>query len=227
MAKGIKAVKRFTKKELKEDKFVTSYFQVRKYLEEHQKNALRIGGGVLLLIILVAFWVISKKGAETQAANELGLAVIAAQSSDPTVVTEQFTQIAKRYKGTQAGEDALYYIAQLRGLQHQPEEALKAFEDYLRRSSKNNYLYPAALAGKAVALEDLKRYAEAASCYLQATEVKNHPFSSPSFLLEAGRCFRLAGDQNKAREQYQRVIQKHPKTSFAQQAEKELAALPS
>lgn len=225
MAKGMKAVKRVTKKELKEDKFVTTYFQVRKYLEEHQKIAWRIAGGIVLVIAIISFMVRSKSRSETQAANELSSAVLAAQTGDPEAVVERFTQIADRYKGTQSGDEALFYIAQFRGLQHRPEEALKAYDDFLKRGHRRSYLYPAALAGKAVALEDLKRYPEAAEMYLKAAQTQEDQGAGSTLYLDAGRCYRSAGDQAKARVQYDYVIRQFPRTASAQNAEKYLAQL--
>lgn len=227
MAKGVKAVKRVTKKELKEDKLVTTYFKARQYFEEHQATMLKIAGGAVLIIALAAFWVMSKSRAESQASYELGMAILSSQTSagDPVALTQQFLQIAERYSGTASGDDARYYLAKLKAQQHQPEEALKAYEDFLEHAGKASYLYPAALAGKASTLEDLGRPKEAAEYYLKAAEVRKNFFAEASFRLDAARCFLAAGEKDRAREQYQSVTAHYPKTAYSQKAEDGLARL--
>lgn len=221
MAKTIKPVRRVKKKELKEDKLVTTFFQARDYYEDHKKNIFRIGGAALLIIIVAVFMVRSKTGSESQASFELGVALLAAQQADPARVAESFVQIADRYRGTTAGNEALLYNAQTKHIAGQSEEALEAYENYIKKGHKGKYLYPAALAGKAACLEDLNRFKEAAEAYLQAASAHKDLFITPGYHLDAARCYRLAGEKSKAREQYDFVQTHYPDTPFAQEAEKE------
>jgi len=224
MPKTIKPVKRIKKKELKEDKLVTTFFQTRDYLGKHQANILKIGGVVVLLIALGTFWFISKSRAGLQASFELSMAVLAAQQGEPAVIAERFSQIADLYAGTAAGDEALFYVAQMKYLVHQPEEALPAFDNYLSQGRKGTYLRTAALAGKASCLEDLGRYQEAAETYLAAaaTNPDRLGFAAPGFRLDAARCYRLSGELRKAHEQYEYVLSHYPDSPSAQKAEKEI-----
>jgi tetratricopeptide (TPR) repeat protein len=227
MAKGFKAVKRVSKKELKEDQFVVTYFKARKWIEENQTLLLKVGAGVVIVAALAGFWVKSRSHAESQAAYELSMVMVKGQTGGPEVVTQQLSDLAKKYSGTSAGDDALFYVGQLKTMAHKPDEALKAYDDYIKHGSKDRYLYPAALAGKAASLEDLKRFKEAADVYLQAAAAKTDAFGYPGFRLDAARCFELAGEVSKAREQYELVKKNNPKTAFATQAERGLAGLPA
>lgn len=224
MPKTIKPVKRIKRKELKEDKLVTTFFQARDYFEKHQGNIIKIGGAAVLVVALAAFWFISKSRAEHQASYELSMAILAAQAGNPAAVSDQFSQIADRYAGTTAGDEALFYVAQMKFLADEPEEALKAFDDFLSKGRKGTYLYAASLAGKAATLEDLGRFEEAAQTYLAAASVNPDRlgFASPEFHLDAARCYRLAGKEDKAQEQYELVLSRYGETPFAQQAQKEM-----
>ena len=83
MAKGLKPLRHVKKKEIKEDKLVTTYFQTRDYFEENKKKIFQIGGGLIALIVLVTFWVSSKKGAEYDASYELGVAMATSAEAEP------------------------------------------------------------------------------------------------------------------------------------------------
>jgi len=225
MAKGVRAIKRVTKKELREDKLVTSYFQARKYFEEHQGMILKIAGGAVLVIALATFWVMSKSGAQSEAAYELSMAILASQTGDAPALTDKFTDISRRYSGTESGDAALFYLGKLRTQEHNPAEALKLYEEFLRHVSKGSYLYPAALVGKAASLEDLGKPAEAAQFYLQAAEAPADAFAQGVFRLDAARCWMASGEREKAREQYQYVEEHFPQTTYSQKAQDGLAKL--
>jgi len=225
MAKGVRAIKRVTKKELKEDKLVTSYFQARTYIEEHQGTILKIAGGAVLVIALATFWIMSKSGAQTEASYELSMAIIASQTGDAAALGDKFTEISKRYSGTESGDAALFYLGKLRSQEHNPAEALKFYEDFLRRVSKSDFLYPAALAGKAASLEDLGKPAEAAQSYLKAAEAHADQFAQGVFRLDAARCWMAAGQADQARQQYQYVEEHYPQTTTSQKAQDGLAKL--
>jgi TolA-binding protein len=222
MAKGLKPVQRVKKKEIKEDKLVTTYFQAREYYKKNQKNILRIGGGAIALIVLIVFWVQSRGSAEYDAAYELGVALSTVQMTEPTAIAGQFEQIADRYAGTTAGNEALLYSAQMKRTAGDLEAALAAYENYVNKGKKDLYLYPAALAGQAACLEDLDRFAEAAESYLKAANSHRNFFLAPRYLLDAARCYKLAGMNDQARQQYEIVSSQYPDTDFAMEAEKEL-----
>ncbi len=221
MAKGLKPLRNVKKKEIKEDKLVTTYFQARDYLEENQGNILKIGGGALLLIVLVTFWVTSKKDAEYDAAYQLSMAMTTSAQDEPLQVADKFSEIADRYEGTRAGDQALLYVAQMRKMGEQLEEALEAYENYIRRGSKDKYLYPAALAGKASCLEDLERFEEAAEAFNAAATTHKGLFLAPQYLMDAARCYRLSGDHEKSKTQYELIINNYPDSEFSTQAEQE------
>ena len=221
MAKGIKPIQRVKKKELKEDKLVTTFFQARDFFSVHSKNIVKIGGVVVVIVALAVFWWMSKSKAEYQASYELGVALTAAQHVDPAALAKEFSNIAERYSGTTAANEALMYTAQMNLMANQPEEALEAYEVYLKKGHKSKYLYSSALAGKAACLEDLGNFSEAAQTYLAAATIKKNLFIAPRYHLDAARCFRLAGNYEKAREQCDFVKTHYPDTPFAQEAEKE------
>jgi tetratricopeptide (TPR) repeat protein len=224
MAKGIKAIKRVTKKELKEDKWVTSVIKAQKWILERQALLLKVGGGVVIVIVLLSFWLMSKSHAQAEATYKLGLAILAEQSGQVDAALQQYEEVVKQYPGTRSGDKALYYSAELKRRKGQKDEALKAFDEFLKRGG-DSYLRAAAWAGKGTIFEDRGDYQRAADCYLEAVKVKSGFFAEPSLRLDAARCLRLAGQTAKAREQCQYILDHHPATSYAQRAEQEMLLL--
>ncbi len=225
MAKGVKAVKRVTRKELKEDKLVTTYFQTRKYIEQHQAALFKIALAAAAVIIFGVFVFGSKKRSGEEAAKRLDLVLLSIPDiNSPAAVAalDTLTQIADRFSGTKAGDDALFYIARLKYQTGQPDSALIVYDTYLKQGNKDSYLYPAALAGRAAIYEDQGRLKEAAEAYVKAADHDPRSFYCPDFRLAAGRCFRLAGELEKARTQLQSVIDNFPETAFASRAKLEL-----
>jgi tetratricopeptide (TPR) repeat protein len=222
MAKGLKPVQRVKKKEIKEDKLVTTYFQARDYYNTHKKNFLRIGGSAIALIVLIVFWVQSRGSAEYDAAYELGVALTTIQQTEPSAIAGQFEQISDRYQGTTAGNEAMLYAAQMKRTAGNLEEAMLAYDNYIRNGKKDLYLYPAALVGKAACLEDLGRYEEAAESYLKGANTHRDFFATPRYLLDAARCYKAAGMSEQAKQQYEIVASNYQDTDFAVEAEKEL-----
>lgn len=225
MAKGIKPVKRVTKKEIKEDKLVTTYFQTRKYWEEHSKVLWRVSIVVLALVVLLTFWLTSKKKAEYTASYELGVALLSSMQNNPAAVSDQLKTLAERYSGTSAGNEALLFAAQTKRMAGSIGDALQEYEQYIQKGKKDRYLYPAAWAGKAACLEDTGRYLEAAQAYLRAAEANPRLFAVPSYYLDAARCFELGDDFDQAKVQCELVISRYEESAFKQEADKELTRI--
>jgi tetratricopeptide (TPR) repeat protein len=225
MAKGVKPIQRVKKKELKEDKLVTTFFQARDYLDDNKKTIIRIGGAAVLIIALVSFWIYSKSSGEYQASYEMGIVLAEAQTGDPVSLAGKFEQIADRYRGTAAGNEALLFAAQMHLMADKSQNAIAAYELYLDKGRHSPYLFTSALVGKAACLEDLNRYTEAADAYLEAATATKGFFLAPRFHLDAARCYRLAGDRDEAVAQCELVQVRYAESPFAAEAEKELKRL--
>lgn len=222
MAKKLKPVQKISKKELKEDKFITSLVQIQKYFQDNQANILKIGGGALLLILLSIFWVKSKSSANEKASNELGIAQLKMQQQAPAASEEEFNRIAEKYRGTDSGEEAKLMVAQMQMQEGHLDGAAASYDFILQHGSKDEFHYPAALAGKAACLESKSKFDEAASLYMKAASSKKGLFAAPQYYLDAARCYHEAGKIDLAGEQIRWVIKNYPKTTYAEDASKKL-----
>ena len=221
MAKHVTPIKRVTRRELKEDKLVTTVVQAQEFFQKNLSMILKIGGGAILIIAVIAFMIISKKRSEVTAAYELSLAFMTVQQSGPGTAIEKFKEINDRYSGTKAAAEALFYYAQIKHADKNFEAALEGYQTFLNKSDHKIYYYTAVLAGKAACLEDLKRFEEAAESYLKAAACQTTKFARPAYQLDAARCYRAATQKAKALELYELVKENSPGTPYAREAEKE------
>ena len=72
--------KRITKKEIKEDKLVTTAFQFSEWIQMHLNHVLMVAGGVILLAVVVFFIFSSKAKREQKAAELFGKATLEFQT---------------------------------------------------------------------------------------------------------------------------------------------------
>ncbi len=70
-----------------------------------------------------------------------------------------------------------------------------------------------------------KNYEAAYRAYLKVDILYAYPTWQAAALLEAAKCHELLGEPRAAEELYRRIVQKHPKTNFADQAAQRLANL--
>ncbi len=86
-------------------------------------------------------------------------------------------------------------------------------------------LESAARAGIAACTETSGDYLEAAGLYMEAADARRAQPGAASFLLQAGRCYRNAGNIQDARRIYERITNEFPDYAEADRAAIELAAL--
>jgi tetratricopeptide (TPR) repeat protein len=129
-----------------------------------------------------------------------------AQDQSTQTLTDPLKEVADNYKGTQAAADAVFALAQLAMQENDWETALDYFERF-EKDYGNLYLSgSAALMGHATTLENLERRDQAAVLYDKVATRKDAQFASEYALLNAARCWTLAGDTAAARDRYNRVI---------------------
>ncbi len=202
--------KRITKKQLKEDKFITYSLKAREWIEENQKYV--ISGVVAIVVIIAAFLFISssQKNAAVAASAELSQGMQVYQSRDYKNAISVLTDVTNSYKNTESGKLARFYLAQ--SLYHTGEYAAaqEHFRKFATSFKADEYLVISAMEGEAACLEQQDQFAEAAQKY--ESIAKKYPESpkAPQCYLRAARCFALAGTTDKAEKLYQIIIDEYP-----------------
>jgi len=182
---------RITKKQLKSDSFITSTLKAWEYARMHH-NTVFVALVVLIVVVAGVMWIGNARRQSREEAQSLfGEALTYYMSAQVTAAGQRFEQVHERVHGTREGAYALYFVGKCALLEQRNLEAIEAFDSYLDADSDHGFFRDAAVAGKAAALENERRFTEAAELYL---DLARHPettaFNKKEYLQSAVENFK-------------------------------------
>jgi tetratricopeptide (TPR) repeat protein len=181
------------KKNLNEDQLVNTTFRLTEWAQTHF-NQVIIGVVALVAIVAVLVFVAnSRESGARQAEREMGAALTLMSQGEFATAKGSFEQIAGRFGGAQ-GAAARFFKAECELQENNYKQAVDDYDAYLARSNDYPMFEGSALMGKAVALEGLENYLEAARTMAAASE-KIDPKDPRHFdaAFSAGEFFQRAG----------------------------------
>jgi len=178
-------------------------------LEKHRKPISYALGAVALLA--VGAWLYAETGRrkETAAADALDGARSAFESGNLPGASAEFQRVAQSYRGTDAAFQAVLGLNTVRLASGQAQLAadeLKKFAD----SGPPAYYGSGALILRGGALENLKKFDDAAAAYSQAGELAQEPYRKVEALLGAARSYSSAGKTKESLDVLRSIIGKFP-----------------
>ncbi|MFA7421343.1 MAG: tetratricopeptide repeat protein [Melioribacteraceae bacterium] len=206
----LEARKKITKKEMKEDKLVTTYYKVHDFFMENQAKFL-IGFGVVAVIVVAVILYSNKVSNDNKAASALVAKVTPFLESGsykeaidgvPAQNITGLKKIVDEYGSSEEGELAKMLLANAYSITGKTDEAYEMYDDY---SGSNVLLQASALAGKAGIIEAKKEYEEAASLYQKAAKLDKVNPSNPEYLLKAGIALLKVGKKDDAKELFESI----------------------
>jgi TolA-binding protein len=211
--------KKISKKQIKEDKLVTFYYEVKNFVLEFQAKIL-IGAAVIALVVVgVILYGNKTKSDNNKAAGLLAKVIPLYESTSykeaidgqPSTNTPGLKSIVDQYGSTENGETAKIYLGNSFLMTGNTEEAFKTFDSY---SGKNPLFKATALAAKAGILESRKENDKAADMYKDAATVSKINPANAEYLLKAGIILLNSGKKEEAKSVFD-IIKKDYKTSAA------------
>jgi outer membrane protein assembly factor BamD (BamD/ComL family) len=180
---------------------------------------------IVAAIALVAWFVIaSGKRKEQFAARSLNQARAAAEAGNLPLASSELQRLIAAYGGTDAASEAVITLNQVRMVNGQSELAAVGLREFLAKKPAAKYEAPA-YGLLAAALENSKRWAEAANAYIQASNAAEVEYLMAKYLVDAGRAFREGGMIEDAARAYRTVMEKYPTSPSVTEAEVRLAEL--
>jgi tetratricopeptide (TPR) repeat protein len=181
-------------------------------------------GGIILVAIAAWFVFASNKRKEEFAARSLNQARASAEAGNLPLASSELQRLITTYKGTDAAHEAVITLNQVRMVNGQSELAAVGLRDFLASKPPEKYLAPAyGLLG--VSLENAKRWTEAADAYSKAASAAAEDFLKATYLIDAGRAYRLAGRTTEAAKAYRTVMEKYSASPSFTEAQVRLAEI--
>lgn len=214
----LKPQKRLTKRELKQDKFVIAWFKATDYLSHHVTEIL-IGLGALAAVIAVVVWYnYDTQQKEQQASVLLAHGKSAYESQLYSAAIDSLVKLVNNYEGTPSAATGTIYLANAFMQKKEYEFAEKYYKAYLEDYDSDPILSAAAAAGVAATHDERGNYAEAAKLYEKTANSYKDSYRAPELLMHAARCYQLANQAESARRALAQLLEKYPKSKFAEDA---------
>ena len=220
--------KKLSKKQIKEDKLVTSFYEVQKFYEEYQSKII-IGLVAVAVVVVAVFWYTSKieqdnKAASTELTRVIPIfdegSYVEAIDGRPGTNITGLRQVVENYSGSEQGEVARLYLANALYALGKIDEA---YEEYDNFSGSNKILAASALAGKAACYEVDKNFEEAAKSYSKAADLDVTNPQNSDYLLSAAKNAINASNNSMAEELLKTLKKDYANSTAAREADKYLA----
>ncbi len=217
--------KKITKKEMKEDKLVTYFFETREFLEKYQKQLLI--GAAALIVIVVAGILIHNKSVENEKTASVELSAIVsayanfnyqtALNGDSLQAKPGLINIAQEYGSTTPGEIAKL----LAGNSYYALDKIDLANNYYSDYSGSLSLFDAAsVAGQSGCFEAKKNYEQAADFFRLASKKDKYNPLNAEYLMRAAYNYILIGKYNIAEDLLNKVQQDYSREKAARDVER-------
>lgn len=220
--------KKLSKKQIKEDKLVTTFYNARKFYDDNQSRVLMVLGAVAAIIVVI-IWYNSKVSQDNiSAAAELSRmysiyesgAYQEAIDGRPGTKITGLRSIVDNYGGSEQGETARIYLANSYFFTGDYVNAKNEYDNY---SGSNKQLVASALAGIAACYEGEGDFASAAEYYLKAADVNEYNPMNADNLLNSGKNYIRSADNENAENVLKRVKDNYSQSAAARDVDRYLA----
>jgi len=216
------------RQELRQDQVVTFYARVWEYFDKNRGQIYGLLAAVVAVIALSVGYGFYQSAQQGKAQSAMSRAVNAyergeyQQALDGTADYVGLLDIVEQYGGTAAGNLARFYAADALFRLGDYDRALTYFEDY---DGDDDFIAASVLAGEAAIYETKGEYERAGDLYARAADRDANVMAATQYLLDAGRSYEAARENNKARAAYNKIKEDYPDSQAARSIDIYLARL--
>lgn len=218
----LKAQKKLTKKEIKEDKFVEAAMQARAYVEDNYKQVSLITAAVFIAFLLIMGYNYVHTQTSERSSTLLGQAQLEYQNMNYTKARGILDRLENEYAGTDAAEKGLLLLANLHYQQDKYSEAADSYMAFTDAYSGSDILVASGYAGYAACQEQMANNAAAAEFYLKAQHSDPDFVEASNYLYLAALNFITIDDFAAAKDALDRIINDYPDSQREQDAKAQL-----
>ncbi len=222
--------KKLSRKEIKEDKLISTYYKAYGYFDENRSRVITFGAVLIGVIVLVYFYINNQNENNRLAGLQLarimslydqGSYLEAIEGKEGTDIVG-LKKIVEEYGSTNNGELAKIYLANSYSFLGKNDEALEYYEDY---SGSIETYKATALAGQAGIYSDRKEYEKAADLYLKASKVSDDNPLNPEYMLNAGINYLNSGNEEEAKELFETIRKDYPTSTAFREVDRYLSQI--
>jgi len=223
----LKARKKLSQKELKQDKLVTTYFQSKDWFSvPENKKKVSIAVGIVIVLIVAGFFYTSSRKAKSEEAETKLSAVINlydagkyqdAINGDQAAGITGLRDIVNNYGSTESGETAKLYLGNCYFNINDFDNAQKQFDDY---SGKNNIIKSSCISGLGAVSEAKGDIKKAAEYFEKAAKVNKDVVTNQENLFYAIRAYTKSGDKDNANRVYSLLKDQYPKSKYISESKR-------
>jgi tetratricopeptide (TPR) repeat protein len=224
--------KKFSKKEIKEDKLVSFMVSVENFYEDY-KSKIFTYGAILVIAIAAAYFYVNQQKVENEKAGiELSrvMKIFDEGSYLEAIEGRQGTniiglkRIVEEFGGTENGESAKIFLANAYSYLGNYEDAFQYYEDYGGSIPVYN---ASAMAGMAGYYASKEEYKKAADLYKSAANVFDLNAQNPDYLLNAAVNYYSSGDIEEAKVLLEKIKEDYSTSNAGKQIDRYLALVNS
>jgi len=214
----LKPKKKLTRREIKQDKLVTTWFKAIDYVNQHSRELLYGGVAVIAIITAVTYYNYHKQQQEQMASLLFahGQSAYADQNYDAAV--DSLVRLVNEYGGTYSASVGTIYLANTFMHKKDFEVAEQYYRAYLDDYDDDPVLSVTAAAGIAATYDERGDYAKAAELYEKAARDYEDSYRAAELWMRAARCYHLAEQPDNSRRALAALLEKYPESSFTQDA---------
>jgi len=221
----LKPKKKMTKHNLKEDKFVKTTLQMKTYLDENSSKVMSAVFGIVIIIVIVIIIRHTSQQTREEATGQLGIAQIEFNNANYTKASSRLLRLIEDYDGTEEAEQGMFLLANIYFQQYKYDKASSYFEEFINSYSRSELLLASGYAGLAACREIEKKYEDAADLYKNAANIAADFTESDNYSYLAGICFKKADLIEKAKSQFENIMENSKSPDRKKDAESQLVML--
>ena len=221
----LKPKKKISKREIKEDKLVTTYFEAQSWFEQNKKRVSTLA--TILVVVIAATWIYFNDRATSNLSATADLGKVmryydegqyqTAISGSPQENVRGLEQIVDDYGSTPSGEIARLFLANSYFALTQYDKAL---ELYRNTDVGDKSLMASVYAGIAACETEKGNVAEGARLYEKAASTDAKNLHTAEYLYRAAGSYLQAGDKEKAADLLERLKKDFPQSTFTREADR-------
>jgi tetratricopeptide (TPR) repeat protein len=224
----LKPKKKITKKEIKEDRLVTSYFEATTWYQNNKKIVNGALTGLVVLAIVIVAYLNNVNSNNQKATADLGKILSYYDQGKYDIAINGNLQenvrglqsIVDDYGSTKAGGLATFYLANSYFAQGNYDKALKCYQNV---NVGDDMVAASALSGAASCYEAKGDHAKAASTFENAAFKSAKDVNVSENMFHAAQNYLAAGNKEKASELFKKVKKDFPASSVARDIDRWIA----